>query len=641
MSKITFPSVATLNAVNTINNNFALIANALQTNVLYRLNIDGEPNSLGSDIDANGKRIYNLPSPTSLGEPVTLDYANNNLGGNISSAAIAAAATAVASAATAVSSASSAAASAASASANAGSNSSVQTTASEIDVASATTTTVGGLTSNKIRITGTTTITSFGTNYNAPIFIRFAGALTLTHNATSLILPGATNILTAPGDTCVLTHKSTSGTRDGWQVISYQRARANIVNVKDYGDTDSASDDTSIFQAAYNAVPSLGVIVVPPGVYNVGTVTGTKRVFWDAVGATKPDGVTPLTLPGTVMGYRGPGYLQLTKTTGYAQDFAEFYVERDANYTGGTSGYVNTAGRFKTAARAGALSYEWSLVGIMDNYSTSSDNSENVGIYAQAIKNSTGKTFSHVAELIDKGGANPSTSSVAQELDLVAIGGDASRQRIITYMKAASYDGNPARVDTGLLLTTDNIASYNSGIGLSGFYNEYYINSGSSGNLYIKPNGATSLGARGSTPFLDAFFTIANSSASGVDLQQAWTDGSLKFRIINSGNVANTNNVYGAISDIAYKENIVDATPKLEDVLRTRVVNYNLKQDSNKTKQLGVIAQELEQVFPGLVENDADGLKMVKYSVFIPILIKAIQEQQVLIDQLTIKVNSL
>lgn len=64
----------------------------------------------------------------------------------------------------------------------------------EVDVASASTTTLGGRDSDKIRITGTTTITSFGTNYSGPVFVRFAGALTLTHNATSLILPGGANI---------------------------------------------------------------------------------------------------------------------------------------------------------------------------------------------------------------------------------------------------------------------------------------------------------------------------------------------------------------------------------------------------------------------------------------------------------------
>ena len=111
--------------------------------------------------------------------------------------------------------------------------------------------------------------------------------------------------------------------------------------------------------------------------------------------------------------------------------------------------------------------------------------------------------------------------------------------------------------------------------------------------------------------------------------------GSLSFNVTTNGNVTNTNNSYGAVSDIKLKENITDATPKLEKLCQVRVVNYNFKEGQTK-KQIGVIAQELEQVFPGMVEEsldrDAEGnelgttTKSVKYSVFVPMLVKAIQE---------------
>jgi hypothetical protein len=113
--------------------------------------------------------------------------------------------------------------------------------------------------------------------------------------------------------------------------------------------------------------------------------------------------------------------------------------------------------------------------------------------------------------------------------------------------------------------------------------------------------------------------------------------------------VVNTNNSYGAISDIKLKENIVDATSKLEKLNQVRVVNYNLKGEA--TKQIGVIAQEIEQIFPSMVEEapdkDVDGndlgttTKSVKYSVFVPILIKAIQEQQAIINDLKARIETL
>jgi len=89
----------------------------------------------------------------------------------------------------------------------------------EVDVASAATADIGAANSPFVRVTGTTTITSFGTNYNGPRFIRFAGALTLTRNASTLVLPGGANIVTAAGDTCVATPIS-----GGWVVSQYERA---------------------------------------------------------------------------------------------------------------------------------------------------------------------------------------------------------------------------------------------------------------------------------------------------------------------------------------------------------------------------------------------------------------------------------
>lgn len=92
-------------------------------------------------------------------------------------------------------------------------------------LASAGTTDIGAENSMFVQITGTTTITSFGTNYNGPRFLRFSGALTLTHNATTLNLPGGANITTAAGDTCIAIPNSTP---NGWNVVQFQRASGAV-----------------------------------------------------------------------------------------------------------------------------------------------------------------------------------------------------------------------------------------------------------------------------------------------------------------------------------------------------------------------------------------------------------------------------
>jgi microcystin-dependent protein len=89
------------------------------------------------------------------------------------------------------------------------------------DIASATTTDLGAVAGFFHDITGTTTITGLGTvSAGIPKAIKFEGALTLTHNATSLILPGAANITTADGDVAWLISEGSGN----WRCLHYQKA---------------------------------------------------------------------------------------------------------------------------------------------------------------------------------------------------------------------------------------------------------------------------------------------------------------------------------------------------------------------------------------------------------------------------------
>jgi len=135
-------------------------------------------------------------------------------------------------------------------------------------------------------------------------------------------------------------------------------------------------------------------------------------------------------------------------------------------------------------------------------------------------------------------------------------------------------------------------------------------------------------------------YTSASMNSGGYHLvfQAAPTSGSdTNMLLCNlNGNLRNRNNSYGQYSDETIKENITDATPKLEDVKKLKVKNFNFIGDD--LKQIGLIAQETEKVFPGLVEDDlnpqGDRIKSLKYSVLVPILVKAIQELEVRVKEL-------
>lgn len=94
------------------------------------------------------------------------------------------------------------------------------------DIASATTTDIGAATGNFVHITGTVTITGLGTVQAGTIrHVRFAGALTLTYNASSLILPGAASITTAANDVAVFVSEGSGN----WRCLSYQKASGAAV----------------------------------------------------------------------------------------------------------------------------------------------------------------------------------------------------------------------------------------------------------------------------------------------------------------------------------------------------------------------------------------------------------------------------
>jgi len=175
------------------------------------------------------------------------------------------------------------------------------------------------------------------------------------------------------------------------------------------------------------------------------------------------------------------------------------------------------------------------------------------------------------------------------------------------------------------------------------------------GKLYVVSDLTSNNGCRIDTPA--SFTATAILSISAVAGSTSWNHiagngnggSQTNFIIYGNGNMVNANNSYGAVSDVKLKENIVDASPKLEGLMQVKVRNYNLIGET--TKQIGVVAQELETVFPSMidetVDKDAEGnelgttTKQVKYSVFVPMLIKAIQEQQSLITTLTARISAL
>jgi hypothetical protein len=163
------------------------------------------------------------------------------------------------------------------------------------------------------------------------------------------------------------------------------------------------------------------------------------------------------------------------------------------------------------------------------------------------------------------------------------------------------------------------------------------------GTATCQVNSTTATAGTAAAVFLGRHSGTAGTPDSGTN----------SVNIFSNGNVTNTNNSYGAISDAKLKENIVDAGSQWDDLKALQVRKYNLKEETGQEThtQIGLVAQEVELVSPGLVsespDRDAEGndlgtvTKSVNYSVLYMKAVKALQEAMERIETLEAKVAAL
>jgi hypothetical protein len=113
--------------------------------------------------------------------------------------------------------------------------------------------------------------------------------------------------------------------------------------------------------------------------------------------------------------------------------------------------------------------------------------------------------------------------------------------------------------------------------------------------------------------------------------------------IFADGDIVNTNNSYGSLSDQTLKENVIDASSQWDDIKAVQVRKYSLiAENAPSANRIGVVAQELESSgMSGLVKETDDGLKTVKYSVLYMKAVKALQEAMDRIETLEARITAL
>ncbi len=146
-------------------------------------------------------------------------------------------------------------------------------------------------------------------------------------------------------------------------------------------------------------------------------------------------------------------------------------------------------------------------------------------------------------------------------------------------------------------------------------------------------------------------FSISNSYDSDRWHYYVYSSNNLYMYFNGSyrGNFNATSGAYTSVSDKKLKTNISEIEPVLEKVKKLSVIDYNFIYQTDGKKYTGLIAQDVEKLFPNLVNQskinkdrgENEDLYAMDYSGFGVIAIKAIQEQQSQIEEQNIKIENL
>jgi len=170
-----------------------------------------------------------------------------------------------------------------------------------------------------------------------------------------------------------------------------------------------------------------------------------------------------------------------------------------------------------------------------------------------------------------------------------------------------------------------------------------------SGNLLVGTTSASQSSGNGvKLNPSGAVYAVAPTGPDGFSFYNT-TASAYRFYVNSSGTVNATSTTISAISDIRFKENVRDLDAGLAEVmaLKPRLYDWKEGKGADIKNARGFIAQEFEEVFPDLIDEWRDPApegeepyKSVRQDLM-PVLVKAIQEQQAIIESLTARVSAL
>lgn len=420
------------------------------------------------------------------------------------------------------------------------------------------------------------------------------------------------------------------------------KAQVGIGTTNPYGALDITSTDNGLLIPRVSLTATTTVLPVLNGrsselVYNIATVNDVTPGFYYLSTNTGPWVRLATTTANSWLITGNTGIVDGTNYIGTAASTNVDVAFRRNNTAAGKIGTTNTSFGLLAASNNGSTNNTAFGVNALSN-STNAAASNNVAIGYGAMDNlSTNNTAQCVAV-----GANAFGSATTNS-NSVAIGYNAAQ-------------GTSTGIDNtavGAFALNDNSTGQQStALGRNALY-------GSTGsfNIGIGYAAGTSIAAGTNNTCLG----YQSNTSAGITNGTAIGNGAVctVSNTMKFGNATVTNNYFSntvnavtftASSDLRYKKEISPISPSLAILNKLQPVNYYFKTeeeltsekiksvafsgDKNHERQVGFIAQEVEKLVPEVVHTDAEGYKSIDYSKFSPFIIKAIQEQQLLIEQL-------
>jgi hypothetical protein len=490
-------------------------------------------------------------------------------------------------------------------------------------LASATATLISISTSNNVTLTGTATITSFDTMTAGIIrYVTATGACTLTHNATSLILPGAANIVAAANDSFILKSLGSGN----WQVIGYQKASGYAVK-------ETADAAETALTTANTPAGNIAATNVQAAINELDTekakLAGDAAQDFSTLALTAAGDIT-ISGEKALRGSQGKGGISTnliigtgafaSNTTGYSSTGVGSDV-LNKNTTGGKNSAFgdgalkeNTTGDGNTAVGFHALTL-------------STTNSASTALGSEALsRNTTGYGNTAVganALILNTTGYDNTGIGVAALFNTTTGSGNSVLGSYALYVNTAGESNAVVGSDAMHASTTgskntaigrramygNTAGNYNTAIG----YEALYSNTTGCGNTAISPHNS----AGSYLPVFDPTtnsnrFCAGSTSVTNAYIQVAWT----------------------VVSDERDKTNFTPIKHGLEFIEKLKPIAYQFRmsRESNETNggiRYGFKAQEilaLEGEAPVIIDNEDSEKLRYNESSLIPVLVQALQE---------------